>query len=204
MGNAQSSETTRRYSQKLSKPKTNSHATAGLLSPNGSSKSAKRLSNAPLPEPPLPPLPPMPMSHSGATTVTASSIAELSGSIEQRAGRSASMSSTLGHPQESKRRGLFRSRTLQGGPDSGRRERNANSTPGIVDRMSRTNSLTYESAIAYYGPPDLDEYVHIARRCVYPDFDSLTGPFVCADGRRNPNLTHRGIITSRHMRPNVC
>ncbi|KAK4464125.1 hypothetical protein QBC42DRAFT_344882 [Cladorrhinum samala] len=158
MGNAQSSETTRRYSQKLSKPKTNSHATAGLLSPNGSSKSTKRLSNAPLPEPPLPPLPPMPMSPSGATTVTNSSIAEFSGTIEQRAGRSVSISSNPGLPQESKRRSLFRSRTLQGGSDSGRRERNAISTPGIVDRMSRTSSLTYESAIAYYGPPDLDEW----------------------------------------------
>ncbi|KAK4165767.1 hypothetical protein QBC43DRAFT_28271 [Cladorrhinum sp. PSN259] len=151
MGNAQSSETTRRPSQKLSKPKTNNHATAGLLSPSGSSKSAKRLSNAPLPNPP-------PMSPKAASTLTASSIIEVSETIEQRARRSDSIHSTPGLHQESKRRSLFRSRTLQGRPDSGRRDRSANSGPTIVDRMSRTSSLTYESAIAYYGPPDLEEW----------------------------------------------
>ncbi|KAK3989134.1 hypothetical protein QBC44DRAFT_88821 [Cladorrhinum sp. PSN332] len=151
MGNAQSSETTRRSSQKLSKPRTNNHATAGLLSPSGSSKSARRLFNAPLPNPP-------PMSPSAASTLTASSIVEFSETIETRARRSESIHSTPGLQQESKRRSLFRSRTSQGGPDSGRRDRNHNSGPTIVDRMSRTSSLTYESAIAYYGPPDLEEW----------------------------------------------
>ncbi|KAK4229034.1 hypothetical protein QBC38DRAFT_128073 [Podospora fimiseda] len=151
MGNAQSSETTRRPSQKLSKPKTNNHATAGLLSPSGSSKNVKRLSNAPLPNPP-------PMSPSAASTLTTSSIVEFSETIETRARRSESIHSITGLNQETKRRSLFRSRTSQGGPDSGRRDRNANSGPTIVDRMSRTSSLTYESAIAYYGPPDLEEW----------------------------------------------
>ncbi|KAK4199701.1 hypothetical protein QBC40DRAFT_79015 [Triangularia verruculosa] len=150
MGNAQSTETARRYSQKLSKPKTNNHATAGLLSPGGgSSNNPKRYSNRPLPEPPL-------SSPSPVSTPT-SSVFEQPDTLQTRNRRSASFTSVPALRQESKRRSLFRARSSRVAPDIDRRD-SVGSGPRMVDLMDRTSSLTYESAIAYYGPPEPEEW----------------------------------------------
>ncbi|KAK4192578.1 hypothetical protein QBC35DRAFT_228206 [Podospora australis] len=146
MGNAQSAEQSRKPSQKLSKPKTNNHATAGLLSPSGSSKNTRNLSNRPLPSPP-PPSPP------AVASSTASSVVDAQESVGQRAGRSASFHSITALRQEAKRRSIFRSRTSQGDAEPGRRDSVASGRK--VDMLgNRANSLTYESAVAYYGPPE--------------------------------------------------
>ncbi|KAK4175676.1 hypothetical protein QBC36DRAFT_291269 [Triangularia setosa] len=149
MGNAQSTETARRYSQKLSKPKTNNHATAGLLSPSGSSNNPKRYSNRPLPDPPL-------SSPSPVSTPT-SSVFEQPDTLQTRNGRSASFTSVPALQQESKRRSLFRVRSTQVVSDIDRRD-SVGSGSRMVDRLNRTSSLTYESAIAYYGPPEPEEW----------------------------------------------
>lgn len=149
MGNAQSTETARRYSQKLSKPKTNNHATAGLLSPSGSSNNPKRYSNRPLPDPPL-------SSPSPVSTPT-SSVFDQADTAQTRNGRSASFTSVPALQQESKRRSLFRVRSTQVVPDADHRD-SIGSGSRMVDLMNRANSLTYESAVAYYGPPEPEEW----------------------------------------------
>ncbi|KAK0718828.1 hypothetical protein B0T21DRAFT_295287 [Apiosordaria backusii] len=149
MGNAQSTETARRSSQKLSKPKTNNHATAGLFSPSGSSNNPKRYSNRPLPNPPS-------SSPSPVSTPT-SSVFEQPDTLQTRNSRSASFTSVPALHQESKRRSLFRVRSSQVVPDIGRRD-SVGSGSMMVDRLNRTSSLTYESAIAYYGPPEPEEW----------------------------------------------
>ncbi|KAK0666307.1 hypothetical protein QBC41DRAFT_325979 [Cercophora samala] len=149
MGNAQSTETARRYSQKLSKPKTNNHATAGLLSPSGSSNNPKRYSSRPLPDPPL-------SSPSPVSTPT-SSVFDPADTVQTRNGRSASFTSVPALQQESRRRSLFRVRSTRVVPDIDRRD-SVGSGTRMVDLMNRANSLTYESAIAYYGPPEPEEW----------------------------------------------
>ncbi|KAK0729746.1 hypothetical protein B0H67DRAFT_7357 [Lasiosphaeris hirsuta] len=148
MGNSQSSiGEPRRRSQRLSKPKTGNHATAGLLSPGVFSNSSKRFSNARLS---LQPPPPSPVST--PTTATSSSTAETSDSLDTpRIERSASAVSV--QQKESRRRSLFRSNSSQGVEDPERRHRSSNPASRVAEKLGRTNSMTYESAISYYGQP---------------------------------------------------
>ncbi|SPQ19605.1 7f6b3818-494f-49ec-b553-0b71eea472bb [Thermothielavioides terrestris] len=148
MGNAQSIEAPRRTraSQKLSKPKTGNHATAGLLSPSSFSYSSRRLSSAQLPNPPAAPSLPV------VSTPTTSSAVEGSGAFVRRADSGASLHSSPSLPRESRRRSLFRSRSSRAVADSLEPSHNAAASGAwIVDRFTRTNSMTYESAIAHYG-----------------------------------------------------
>ncbi|KAL2260077.1 hypothetical protein VTK26DRAFT_6030 [Humicola hyalothermophila] len=143
MGNSQSAEVPPRAPQKLSKPKTGKHATAGLLSPGSYSKSSRRLSNAVLPSPQL-----SASLTAASTPTTASAVeeapAEFDGCLLDNR--------TSSHPdlaprKRSRRWSLFRSRSSQGaaGPSNG-------SGTGMVERLARVPSMTYESAVAYYGP----------------------------------------------------
>ncbi|KAK5654352.1 hypothetical protein OQA88_7261 [Cercophora sp. LCS_1] len=158
MGNSQSSplnalDSPRRRSHRLSKPKTGNHATAGLLSPGGFSNSSKRLSNARMSFLPPPPSP--------ASTPTTSSASEPYVDVRppepQRMERSASAVSV--QQKESRRRSLFRSRSSQGSPgsDEPRRQRSIGPVARVADRLGdrlgRANSMTYESAVSYYGRP---------------------------------------------------
>ncbi|KAK4151897.1 hypothetical protein C8A00DRAFT_35417 [Chaetomidium leptoderma] len=141
MGNAQSTEAPRRTSQRLSKPKTGNHATAGLLSSGSFSNSARHFSNAPLPNPPPP---------SSRVASTASSVVEASGGLDRRLDSLTSLQSAPAAQRESKRRSLFRSRSSRRADSA---PQNHGGGPGsrMVDRMTRASSMTYESAVAYYG-----------------------------------------------------
>ncbi|KAK3330946.1 hypothetical protein B0H66DRAFT_82360 [Apodospora peruviana] len=145
MGNSQSTEAPRRQSHKLSKPRTGSHATAGLLSPSGFSNSTGRFSNARL-SAALPP-PPSPVSSPSLATVEA--MTEFEQPIERRPSV---------QQKESKRRSLFRSKSSQGASKPPER-RNSSIGPGsrFADKPSRANSMTYESSLSYYGQhsPDI-------------------------------------------------
>ncbi|KAM7187123.1 hypothetical protein V8F20_011114 [Naviculisporaceae sp. PSN 640] len=154
MGNSQSADASRRRSHRLSKPKTNNHATAGLLSPSGLSNtfsnstapqrvSSARMSAA-LPPPPSPAL----------SSVVYSPAPDAMWEVDQTFERTASMISTT-EENESKRRSLFRSRSSQ--VTSKRERRNSSLGPAsrLVDKLGtvgRSNSLTYESALSHYGP----------------------------------------------------
>ncbi|KAK3363576.1 hypothetical protein B0T25DRAFT_48371 [Lasiosphaeria hispida] len=148
MGNSQSSVgEPRRRSQRLSKANTGNHATAGLLSPGVFSNRSKRFSNARLS---LQPPPPSPVST--PTTATSSSTAKTSDSLDTpRIERSASAVSV--QQKESRRRSLFRSNSSQAVEDPERRHRSSNPASRVADKLGRTNSMTYESAISYYGQP---------------------------------------------------
>ncbi|KAK0656449.1 hypothetical protein B0T16DRAFT_385151 [Cercophora newfieldiana] len=156
MGNSQSAivdfDTHRRRSHRLSKPKTGNYATAGLLSPGGFSNSSKRHSDARMSFLPPPPSP-------ASTPTTASTFDAHPGSgsgsepyyQDQYMERSASAVSV--QRKESRRRSLFRSRSSQGRPDRERRQSSIGPFSRVADRLSRTNSMTYESALSYYGQP---------------------------------------------------
>ncbi|KAH6630277.1 hypothetical protein B0J18DRAFT_95929 [Chaetomium sp. MPI-SDFR-AT-0129] len=144
MGNAQSTEEPRRASQRLSKPRTGNHATAGLLSPGVFSNSSRRFSQAQLPNPPAP-------SSTVASTPTTLSVVEVPAGPDRRLDSLTSLQSGPGSQKGSKRRSLFRSRStrvVQSPPLAG-----FGDGPGsrMVERMSRASSMTYESAVAYYG-----------------------------------------------------
>lgn len=145
MGNAQSAESPRRPSQKLSKPKTGSHATAGLLRSGSFSSSSRRPSNAPLPDPPVL------FSPSVPTPTTSSAAAGACAGADGRIDSGVSFNSALGPQGERKRRSLFRSRSSRGASDPLRRNRSIGRGTRMLDRLTRANSLTYESAVAYYG-----------------------------------------------------
>jgi len=161
MGNTQSSiiepdapRKSRRRSHRLSKPMTGNHATAGLLSPGGFSNSTRRLSNVRMSFRPPPPSP-----ASTPTTTTTTDTTPITASFESQSGlaqysldRSASAVSI--EQKESRRRSLFRSRSSQGTSDSSRRQRSTGPVSRVADRLGRTNSMTYESAISYYGQTD--------------------------------------------------
>ncbi|KAK1758521.1 hypothetical protein QBC47DRAFT_143970 [Echria macrotheca] len=149
MGNSQSTsivefDAVRKRSHRLSKPKTGNHATAGLLSPGPFSNSSRRQSNriSVLPPPPSP-----------ASTPTTASASEANHPREQQAiERSASAVSV--QQKESRRRSLFRSRSTQGSPDPAPRQRSIGPVARVADRLGRANSMTYESAVSYYGRPE--------------------------------------------------
>lgn len=69
--------------------------------------------------------------------------------------------------KESRRRSLFRSRSTQGSPDSDepRRQRSIGPVARVADRLGRassmtaSSSMTYESAVSYYGRPAPETYV---------------------------------------------
>jgi len=148
MGNSQSSivefDTHRRQSHRLSKPKMGNHATAGLLSPGGLSNSSRRHSNARMSFLPPPPSP-------ASTPTTVSTFEVYADPEHQHIERSASAVSV--QHKESRRRSLFRSRSSQGSPDRERRQSSLGPLSRVADRLSRTNSMTYESALSYYGQP---------------------------------------------------
>jgi hypothetical protein len=155
MGNAHSTsaEPPRRTSHKLSKPKTGNHATAGLLSPGAFSNNPRRLSNAPLPEPPPPPSSPI-----IDPTPTAPSAMEASAGFEQHLDNGApTIFSHRGRPRESRRRSLFRSRSSRAAADTLQRDHSGGLGSSIVDRLTRASSMTYESAVAYYGQAGPDK-----------------------------------------------
>ncbi|KAL2126900.1 hypothetical protein VTI74DRAFT_11643 [Chaetomium olivicolor] len=145
MGNNQSTEAPRRTSQKLSKPKTGNHATAGLLGHGSFSNSSRRLSNAPLPIPPAP-------SPMVTSTPTTSSAVDGSGGVDRRVESFTSLQSTPGLQNESRRRSLFRSTSTRGAADSVRRHHSVGPESRMATRPARASSMTYESALAYYGP----------------------------------------------------
>lgn len=155
MGNAQSqsAEAPRRASQRLSKPKTGNHAAAGLLSPGLFSNTSRRLSNVPLPNPPAPP-------STVASTPTTSSAPEPSPSgFGSRVESVTSLHSAPGSQRESgsKRRSFFRSRSSSRRSDPVQLAHGGGSGSRAVDRMTRATSMTYESAVAYYGQAGLDK-----------------------------------------------
>ncbi|KAK0717069.1 hypothetical protein B0T26DRAFT_774857 [Lasiosphaeria miniovina] len=155
MGNTQSSiEAPRRLSHRLSKPKTGNHATAGLLSPNAFSSSSRRFSNARLssnlPYPP-PPSPSPASTPTTATTVTSAD--ETTANAEQGIERSASVIVPLPQDKERRRRSLFRSKSSQATSDPKRRNSSLGPVSRVADKVGRANSMTYESAVAYYGQP---------------------------------------------------
>ncbi|GAB1312247.1 hypothetical protein MFIFM68171_02457 [Madurella fahalii] len=153
MGNAQSTPTSteppRRPSQKLSKPKTGNHATAGLLSPSTLSNSPRRLSNAQLPNPP-------PQSPTVVPAPTTVSPIEALADLERRVESGPPLDPTSGAQKESKRRRLFRSRSSRATTGTVRRNHSVGPGSRLVDRLSRTSSMTYESAVAYYGQSSPD------------------------------------------------
>jgi len=168
MGNSQSSvadlDAHRVRSYRLSKPKTGNHATAGLLSPGGFSNSTRRHSNARMSF--LPP-PPSPASTPTTTTATTSTNSESQFGAHAEAysiqpphhhhiERSASAVSI--QQKESRRRSLFRSRSTQGSSDSEPRQRSFGPFTRVADKLGRTNSMTYESALSYYGNPSPERY----------------------------------------------
>ncbi|KAH8882713.1 hypothetical protein GQ53DRAFT_445559 [Thozetella sp. PMI_491] len=142
MGNQPSIEARRRPGQRLSKPRTASRGTSSLLSPHAFANSPGRFSNPGLTSE----VGPFSPTASTPTTVTAS---EGAASLEQSAERRSSFMSV--GSKTSRRRSLFRSRSA-----AAPRERPSTSVgPGAhaADQLSRANSMTYESAIAYYGQP---------------------------------------------------
>ncbi|KAH6628552.1 hypothetical protein F5144DRAFT_313003 [Chaetomium tenue] len=143
MGNAQSAEAPRRTSQRLSKPKTGNHATSGLLSPSAFSNNSRRYSNAPLPNPPAP-------SSTVASTPTTSSAGEISSGLGQHIDGVMPSHPAPASQKESKRRSLFRSRSTRAA-SSAQPSHAGGLGSRIADRMNRTSSMTYESAVAYYG-----------------------------------------------------
>ncbi|KAK3938430.1 hypothetical protein QBC46DRAFT_440611 [Diplogelasinospora grovesii] len=178
MGNTQSIEVPRRQSHRLSKPKTGSHATAGLLNPNGFLNSTKRISstrlNASLPNP-------MPVSSPMSSPTTSFPPSESSADPEQSIGEEASAVSV--QQKEEKRRSPFRSRSSQGTRSS--RRRNSSSGPGsrAADKLGRANSMTYESTIAYHGQTAPDSWPQLARSHTSWNYD-LTS----YEGKRLLNL----------------
>ncbi|KAK4214099.1 hypothetical protein QBC37DRAFT_160508 [Rhypophila decipiens] len=156
MGNSQSTEASRRRSHRLSKPKTNNHATAGLLSPSGLSntfsnnKTPQRIDSARMSAA----LPPPPSPATATSSVVYSSAPDAMWEVEQGFERTASMVSTTTE-NESKRRSLFRSKSSQV-PSKSERRNSLGPASRLIDKIGRTNSLTYESAISHYGPPNPD------------------------------------------------
>lgn len=65
---------------------------------------------------------------------------------------------SIQHKEPSRRRSLFRSRSSQGSPDRERRQSSLGPFSRVADRLGRANSMTYESALAYYGPPAPDSW----------------------------------------------
>ena len=158
MGNSQSAlvdfDAQRRRSHRLSKPKTGNHATAGLLSPGGFSNSSKRHSNARMSFLPPPPSPAStPTTASTFDTAAHAHAAPEQHPQEQHPHIERSASAVSVQRKESRRRSLFRSRSSQGSPDQERRQSSLGPFSRVADRLSRTNSMTYESAISYYGQP---------------------------------------------------
>ncbi|KAK4233065.1 hypothetical protein C8A03DRAFT_19782 [Achaetomium macrosporum] len=144
MGNAQSNEAPRksRTSQRLSKPKTGNHATAGLLSPGSFSARSRRKSSAPLPNPPVP-------SPTVASTPTTTSAVEVSCGLDQQVDSGTSLHSAPGLHPESKRRSMFRSRSSRDVADL--QQDRVGPSSRLLDRSARTGSMTYGSAFACYG-----------------------------------------------------
>ncbi len=138
MGNQQSIEESRRPLQKLSKPRTGSRGTSSLLSPKGFANNPGRFSN--------PQLPPFSSVLSTPTTATAS---EGEGSVDHMVDRRSSEASTKA--RTGRRRSLFRSRS-SASPREGRLS-SADLTYEPPGQLGRTSSMTYESAVAYYGAP---------------------------------------------------
>ncbi|KAK4248834.1 hypothetical protein C7999DRAFT_30674 [Corynascus novoguineensis] len=164
MGNAQSTEGPRKTAQRLSKPKTGNHAAAGLLSPGVFSNRSRRLSNAQLPDPPAP------SSTEIASTPTTSSASEVAGGFGPRIDSIASLPQAPASHEEPKRRSLFRSRSTRGVASV---HQNQSGGPGsrLVDRMARTRSMTYESAVGYYGPPDLETRLTRSDSCTSVNYN---------------------------------
>ncbi|KAL2023504.1 hypothetical protein VTK56DRAFT_2112 [Thermocarpiscus australiensis] len=160
MGNAQSNEAPRRSSQKLSKPKTGTHATAGLLSPVGLLNGARPISHTPLPVP-------LPSSPALVSTPTTYSAVEESGVLDQRVESDTPVYLTPKLPKESKRRSLLRSWSSRDAADPVRRNRSVGPgpAPGLVNTPTRTSSMTYEPAAAHYGQaaPDNRPAQHATR-----------------------------------------
>ncbi|KAK4102132.1 hypothetical protein N658DRAFT_352775 [Parathielavia hyrcaniae] len=145
MGNAQSADTSRRTSQRLSKPNTGNHATASLLSPGSSSNDPHRPSNTRLPDPPP--------SSTAASTPTNPSAVGVAGGFARRVDSVTSLHSAPGPQRESKRRSLFRSRSSRRAePDH--QNQGAGPAPRMMDSMAEDTAMTYEAAAAYHRVPD--------------------------------------------------
>ncbi|KAK3336178.1 hypothetical protein B0T19DRAFT_436974 [Cercophora scortea] len=143
MGNTHSTEAPQRQSHRLSKPNMGNHTTAGLLSPSFS-YSTRRFSNARLSA-----IPPSPTLASSPTS-TLSTTFEVPGDLDDLGvERRASAVSTK--QSDSKRRSLFRSKSSQRAPDPERRNSLIGSGLRGPDKLDRANSMTYESALSYYG-----------------------------------------------------
>jgi len=63
--------------------------------------------------------------------------------------------------KESRRRSLFRSRSTQASPDSEPRQRSIGPVARVADKLGRANSMTYESAISYYGRPEPEAETYV-------------------------------------------
>lgn len=147
MGNAPSADVHRRPTHKLSKPRTGSHATAGLLSPNGLSNSTARFPNYSRVIPRSLPLPPAP----SPTSSTPSPAFEGFDAFEQPADPMVMVVNV--QQKETKSWRLLRTLSSHGIPSKHRRRNSSvGRSPRISDKLSRANSMTFESSFgSYYG-----------------------------------------------------
>jgi len=147
MGNAPSADVHRRPTHKLSKPRTGNHATAGLLSPNGLSNSASRFSNTRLNQRPLP-LPPAP---SPTSSTSSSAASEGFGGFDQPTDQMVMVVNV--QQKESRSWRLLRTLSSHGTPSKPeRRNSSVGRSRRISDKLSRANSMTFESSFgSYYG-----------------------------------------------------
>jgi hypothetical protein len=162
MGNNQSAEIldppAQRSSQKLVKPRTGSISASGILHQNSFSSSTLLFSsprlNAALPErpgtPPLPPKGPRPL------PIVKLDLEELKARQQEEA---AAVEGRRG-----RRRTLFRSRSSKRGEEDKRSSSIGASFARVGERIGRSNSLTYESAIDSVNKrKNTERYVHMVR-----------------------------------------
>ena len=139
MGNSQSIEAHRRPGQKLSKPKTVSrNASSFLGSITSINNNGARASTSALPSPRPSPL--------DQASVPSSTYPTRDVEVSEQSLNKSNTNVSV-RPQSSRRRSLFRSRSTAG--HRGRTDEQADSA---ADAMSRASSMTYESAVLYYGP----------------------------------------------------
>lgn len=143
MGNTSSIEVPRRPVQKLSKPRTGSHAAVSLRIPNSQSSSTVRFST-PCPSGILPMYPLSPAPSASTAPPPSEGVSESEQVVDRRA-------STSSVQKDVRRRSLFRSKSSQGPPE-GRYKRRSSTSGGTLVRTENgvrsTNALTFESAIS--------------------------------------------------------
>lgn len=161
MGNAQSTDGSRRTTQRLSKPRTGNHASPGRLSSGVfSSSRSRRLSNA---QPPGP----LELSPTTSSTPTTSSAPETAAD-----GPGSHIANVAPFPpapvsqEQLKRRSLFRSRSTRDDGTTRQAYNGGGQGSQLTNRTSRASSMTYEPPVACYGQAVSETYA--VRPCSTP------------------------------------